>query len=154
VRRVKCGRRASGFTVLDLSMAVVVASIALAATAAAVATGAKVARVTAESRIAVRAARSMMERVRSTPFDQITTTYNATSKQISELGGADSAGTATTSVSSIDTGSTRWRCLRVAVRVRWTGVAGAGDKSFVTYVGDRLAGSSLSSSTTVPAETN
>ena len=143
--------RNAGFTLVELAIVVTVASVALTATAGAVTSGAKLARTTAETRAASRSAQSLMERIRATPFADVTSTFNNQSFAMSTTGGGDSTGTSAVTVAAVDTGSTRWRVVKVTVATQWNGAAGLASQSMVTYVCDRTDGSALSTSrTTVP----
>ena len=143
--------RKHGFTLVELMAAVAVASIALAATAAAVTTGAQLSRTSAETRASMRAAATMMERVRSTPYSQIADTFNNTTQTLSTLATAESSGTASVTVADVPTGSSRWGVKHVTVVARWKGVNGDTSRTFVTWICDRTAGSSLSGASTLPA---
>lgn len=146
-------RRAdAGLTLVELTVVVAIAGVALTATAGAVTSGAMLARTTAETRAASRSSQSLMERIRATPFNDVTTAYSNQSYAMSTIGGGDSTGTCTVTVTLEDTGSSRWRVLKVTVTSNWKGGAGASSHSVVTYVCDRTDGSTLASSrTTVPA---
>lgn len=147
---MRLGRRCRGFTLVELAVVVVIAGVALTATAGAVTSGARLARTSTETRAAMRSAQSLMERVRATPFANIST-FNAQTFTFANLGGGDSSGTCTIAVADEPTGSTRWRVARVTITTTWRGGAGVSTQNFTTFVCDRTDGSSLSGSrTTVP----
>jgi prepilin-type N-terminal cleavage/methylation domain-containing protein len=144
-------RNFGGFTLVELAASVAVASVALAATAAAVTSGASLARTTEETRMASRAATSMMERVRSTPFDQIVTTFNGTTQSLQSLTVSDSSGSAVVGVVDVSDPGASWKVLQVTVTASWKGVNGNVNRKFVTFVSDRRSGTQASS-TTLPAD--
>jgi prepilin-type N-terminal cleavage/methylation domain-containing protein len=143
-------RRSRGFTLVELAVVVVIAGVALTATAGAVTSGARLARTSAETRAAMRSAQSLMERIRATPFANIST-FSGQTFTFASLGGGDSSGTCTLTVADESTGSTRWRVAQVSIATQWRGGTGVSTQKFVTLVCDRTDGSSLSGSrTTVP----
>ncbi len=146
-------RRQGGFTLVELAGATVVASVALVATAAAVTSGAAITRACGKTRAAVRLSEALLEKIRATPFTDLQTTWDGTTHPIAEFGGGDSQGSASVSVTPVDTGSTRWLCYQVRVVTKFNGGGGPDPATFVTYVSDRSAGSSLVSHATIPADT-
>lgn len=142
-----------GFTLVELAVAVAVAAIALTATAGAVTSGARLARTTTETRAAMRSAESLMERIRATPYAQVTPNFHDRTFPMAGVGGGDSTGVCRVTVTPLDTTSTRWTALQVVVTAQWTGSTGDTQQSFVTFVSDRSEGSALSESrVTVPAD--
>ena len=133
-------RSCSGLTLIEVAIAVVMSSIALTATASAVTQGAILARSAAETRAAVRSMQTMIERVRATPFAEITATFNGQSTAMSQLGTSDSSGACTIAVAPVATGSGRWTVLAVTTTATWRGVSGVSSRKMTTYVCDRTNG--------------
>jgi prepilin-type N-terminal cleavage/methylation domain-containing protein len=131
---------AAGFTLVEITVAVVVASIALTATANAVVQGARLSRVAAETRAAMRCSQSLMEQVRSTPYAQIETAFADKTWNMKELGAPMSNGSCNTTVREVSTGSARWKVFMVTSTATWTGVAGTNSQTMTTYVCDRTNG--------------
>src|SRR5512140_1251805 len=121
---VRSRRSARGFTLVEVAVAVTVAGIALTATAGALVQGARLSKLAGETRVAMRCSQSLMERVRSTPYAQLTTTFNGQTFQMGALGAGDSAGSCSVTVTPLDTTSTRWTVKQVTVTATWKGVAG------------------------------
>lgn len=150
-------RRSSGFTLVELAVATSIASVALVTTAGTIASTGRLARVLAETRTAARASTAVMERIRATPFSQISATFGNTTQTFAAIAqsqglaaaGNDSSGTATVAVTDVATGSARWAVKQVTVTTRWRGVNGDTTRTFVTWVSDRAAGSALGSASVI-----
>lgn len=145
-------RREGGFTLVETAATVVLSSVALVATAGAVTSGARLARTAVETRAAVRSSKTMMERVRGTAFASIATKYNDTCSTLKTVGDGDSAGTCSVAVGDVDTGSTKWKVLKVTVTTRFGGASGDATRSFSTYVCDRTTGSALGTTQVIGAD--
>jgi prepilin-type N-terminal cleavage/methylation domain-containing protein len=129
-----------GFTLVEVAVAVTVAGIALTATASAIVQGARLSQVAAETRNAMRCSQSLMERVRSTPYAQLTATFNNQTFAMSAIGAGDSAGQCTVTVTPVSTGSARWTVQLITVTSTWTGVSGITSNTMCTYACDRTNG--------------
>lgn len=150
---MKNRKSSRGFTLVELAVAVAVAGIGLSATAAAVTSGARLARTTAETRSASRSAQCLFERMRATPFADVLSTFHGRTFAMSTLGGGDSSGVASVTVTSVDSGSARWKVLRVRILTSWSGSVGATPHRLVTFICDRTDSSSLSTErSTIPAD--
>jgi type II secretory pathway pseudopilin PulG len=131
--------RGGGFTMVEFAAAMSVGAIALVATASSVVSAAKISRTTAQTRATMQAMSTLLERVRTTPYADIQSSFGGRSLTLDTLGVVSSTGTATVSVTPIDTGDARWGCLEIRV----TSTIGSGDqRSLVTYVCDRNVGNS------------
>jgi prepilin-type N-terminal cleavage/methylation domain-containing protein len=135
---------ATGFTLIELTMVVVIVAVGLAATAKAVTESAQIGRTTEETRAAVRSSETLMERIRATAFSEISTTYDGRTWDM-ETAGGEPCGTATCTVTPLDTGSSRWTVVQVTIHAEWKGVTGTRSQDFTTYVSDRTTGSPLGS---------
>jgi len=133
-------KRTRGFTLVELTVIVAVASVALVATAGAVTQGARLATTAAETRAAMRSAECLMEQIRTTTYANIQTTYDGHSYTMASLGAGNTNGTCSVAVTSVATGSARWTVLQVVVTATWTGAAGAQSQKMTTYVCDRTNG--------------
>ena len=129
-----------GLTLIEVAVAVVISSVALTATASAVTQGAILARSAAETRAAVRSMQSVIERVRATPYAQVTASFDGQSIPMSQLGTSDSSGACTIAVAPVATGSARWTVLAVTTTATWRGVAGLSSRKMTTWVCDRTNG--------------
>jgi prepilin-type N-terminal cleavage/methylation domain-containing protein len=133
-------RRSQGFTLVEMAVAIVVSSVALMATASAVVEGARLSRLASETRAAMRCTQSMMERVRATPYAQITNTFSNRTLNMSAIAAVESTGTCATAVTAIPTGNAKWTVLLVTVTTSWNGVNGPASQTMSTYVCDRTNG--------------
>ena len=138
IRRGRKARR--GFTLVELTVIVAVSSVALVATAGAVTQGARLAQTASETRAAIRSSQSLMERVRTTRFADIASTFDGRSFPMSALGGGESNGACAVRVVPVDTGSARWPAVQVTVTATWRGVAGDTTQQMSTFVCDRTNG--------------
>ena len=132
-----------GFTLVEVAVAVTVACVALTATASAIVQGARLSAVAAETRAAMRCEQSVMERVRSTPYAQLTTSFNNRTYAMSAIGAAESTGQCTVTVTPVATGNTRWTVQQISVTSSWKGVSGISTHTMSTYVCDRTNGALL-----------
>ena len=121
-------------------MAVAVAGIALTATAGAVTQGARLAKSSGEARAAMRCSQSLMERIRATPYAQISATFSDHAYDMNSLGAQDSSGRCYVAVVPVYTGSSRWTVLQVTVTATWKGATGSSTQTMSTYVCDRTNG--------------
>jgi Tfp pilus assembly protein PilV len=146
-------RRAGGFTLLEVAIAVFMAGIALTATAGAVTSGARLTRSSTEMRSSSRTACSLMEEVRATKYADCFTTYNNTTHTIAAVASGESTGTCVVRLYPIDTGSTKWTAQWVDITATWKGANGTRTERFVSLISDRAEGSTLDTSKTIiPAQ--
>jgi prepilin-type N-terminal cleavage/methylation domain-containing protein len=132
--------RRRGFTLVEVAVAVTVAGIALTATAGALVQGARLAKLASETRCAMRCSQSVMERVRATPYAQISTTFNNQTFSMNAMGAGESSGQCAVAVTPVTTGSARWTVLQVTVTATWKGVSGNSSQAMTTLVCDRTNG--------------
>lgn len=138
-------RTQSGLSLLEMMTASVVVAVSLLGTTAAVISGATLSQEVTRMHAAQRAATTVMEDVRGTDFAQLVDTFDETKHTIcGEEYGIDDA-VATVSVTQVDNGSTSQLVYEVTITVSFEGAAGGQTFPIVTYVADRVAGSSLSS---------
>jgi len=133
-------RRQRGFTLVEVAIAVTIAGIALTATAGALVQGARLSKVAAETRTAMRCSQSLMERVRATPYAQVTATFNNQTFDMSAIGAGASSGQCMVVVAPVATGSAKWTVSKVTVTATWKGVSGISTQTMSTYVCDRTNG--------------
>jgi Tfp pilus assembly protein PilE len=138
IRRGRKNRR--GFTLVELTVIVAVSSVALVATAGAVTQGARLAQTASETRAALRSSQSLMEQIRSTPYANITTTFDGRSFPMSSLGGGESTGTCAVAVTPVATGDAHWTAYQVTITATWRGASGPSTQRVSTYVCDRTNG--------------
>jgi hypothetical protein len=81
-----------------------------------------------------------MERVRSSPYAQLTATFNNQTFPMSAIGAAESTGQCTVTVTPVATGSARWTVQQITVTATWKGVAGTTSQTMSTYACDRTNG--------------
>jgi len=137
-------------SLLELSAASIVVAVSLLGTTAAVISGATLSREVTKMRAATRAATTIMEEVRATDFAEIVSTFDGRTLTVGDHESGIDDGTATISIVQVDNGSTTHILYEVTVNVTFEGAAGDQTYPIVTYVSDRVAGNSLSSSTTLP----
>lgn len=142
-------RRAGGFTLLEVAVAVFMAGIALTATAGAVTSGAKLTRSSTELRASSRTACSLMEEIRATKYADCFTAYNNTTHTIAAVASGESNGTCVVRLYPIDTGSTKWTAQWVDISATWKGSNGTRTERFVSLISDRAEGSTLDTSKTI-----
>jgi len=133
-------RSRRGFTLVEVAVAVTIAGIALTATAGALVQGARLSKLAAETRTAMRCSQSLMERVRATPYAQLTATFNNQTFNMSAIGAGESSGQCTVVVTPVTTGSAKWTVSQVTVTATWKGVSGISTQRMSTYVCDRTNG--------------
>lgn len=143
-------RSQRGMSLLELSAASIVVAVSLLGTTAAVISGATLSSEVTRMRAATRAATTIMEEVRSTDFAEIVTNFDRTTVAVGGHETGIDDGTATISVVQVDNGSTTQILYEVTVNVTFEGSGGTQSYPIVTYVSDRVAGNSMSSSTTLP----
>jgi prepilin-type N-terminal cleavage/methylation domain-containing protein len=139
-----------GMSLLEMSAASIAVAVALLGTTAAVISGASLSAEVTRMRAATRAASAIMEDVRATDFALLVDTWNENTVTVGAHETGMDDGTATLSVVQVDNGSTTQILYQVTVTVSFEGAGGAQTYPIVTYVSDRVAGNSLSSSSTVP----
>jgi Tfp pilus assembly protein PilE len=138
IRRGRKNRR--GFTLVELTVIVAVSSVALVATAGAVTQGARLAQTASETRAAIRSSQSLMERIRTTRYADVASTFDGQTFPMSALGGGESSGTCAVTVTPVATGSTRWTTQQVTVTATWRGASGVSTQQMSTFVCDRTNG--------------
>lgn len=146
-------RTQRGMSLLEMSAASIVVAVSLLGTTAAVVTGASLSAEVTRLRAASRAATSIMEEVRSTDFADLVDTYHGKTVQVCDAESGIDDGTATVTVVQVDNGSLSHRIYEVTVTISFEGAGGAETYPIVTYVSDRVAGSSLASSFTLFPQT-
>jgi Tfp pilus assembly protein PilE len=140
---IRRGRKRRGFTLVELTVIVAVSSVALVATVGAVTQGARLAQTASETRAEVRWSQSLMERVRTTRYADITSTFDGQSFPMTSLGGGESTGSCAVRVVPVDTGNARWTAVQVTVTATWRGASGQLSQAMSTYVCDRTNGAVL-----------
>ncbi len=130
-----------GASLIELAVAVTVLVVALIGTVAAIASSSALARQTNETYAAQRAAASILEELRATPFDDVVDTFDGTTRTLPGIAG--SPGTAAITLARVDDGTTSWAVYEARVVVSWTGGGAARSMELRTYVSDRARGSGL-----------
>jgi len=146
-------RRQEGFTLVELAASSFLVATSLLGTSAAILSGSKLASEVARTRASARAASSVMEQVRSTDFADLVTTFDGEAIDVTAGESGLENGTAHVTVELVDNGSTQYPVYQIVIDVRFDGATMDQSRPIVTYVSDRVAGSSLSSTTTTQSGT-
>jgi type II secretory pathway pseudopilin PulG len=150
---MRAQRRQAGFSLVEVAAGAVMIVTSLLGATAAILSGASLSNEVARMRAAARAASSVMEDVRATEFADVISTFDGTTVDVAigESGLKD--GTASISVREIANGSSTHLVYEITIDVTFDGATVGERQTIVTYASDRVAGSALSGTTSVPNTT-
>ena len=146
-------RRQSGFSLVELAAGTVMVATALLGATAAIVSSASLTKEVARTRASARAASSIMEEVRATDFAQLVTNFDGRTFDVSGGESGLETGSASVSVTLVDNGSSQHQVYEIIITVSFDGATDGQTQTIVTYASDRVAGSSLGTTTTTTGGT-
>jgi type II secretory pathway pseudopilin PulG len=138
-----------GVTLIELAAASAFLATALLGAVAAITSSSALALETQETRVAKRAAASLMEDIRATAFDDLVDTFHGSAYPVMSPSGT--AGSADVAVQQVVNSTAPWTVYEVLVMVRWARPDTPRVVAMRTYVSDRVRGSGIAVKTVLEA---